>query len=130
MTQVTETKQEHTNEEQTRPGRTYVPSVDITETEDALRVWADLPGVDEKSVEVRLEQGLLSIEGHLSLEGYEDLSPVYTEYNVGNFVRRFRVPSSLDTARIEGKMANGVLELTIPRSESARPRRVEITAGS
>ncbi len=130
MTQVTETKQEQSNEEQTRPGRTYVPNVDITETEDALRVWADLPGVDEKSVEVRLEQGLLSIEGHLSLEGYEDLSPVYTEYNVGNFVRRFQVPSSVDTARIEGKMANGVLELTIPKSESARPRRVEITSGS
>jgi HSP20 family molecular chaperone IbpA len=120
------TKQEHENGEQTRAGRTYVPDVDITESGEALRVWADLPGVDENSVEVRLDQGLLSIEGRVSLEGYEDLRPVYTEYNVGNFVRRFRIPNTVDTAKIQGKMSNGVLELTIPKSEAARPRRIEV----
>jgi HSP20 family molecular chaperone IbpA len=138
------TKQEHESGEQTRAGRTYVPDVDITESGEALRVWADLPGVDENSVEVRLDQGLLSIEGRVSLEGYEDLRPVYTEYNVGNFVRRFRIrpvyteynvgnfvrrfriPNTVDTAKIQGKMSNGVLELTIPKSEAARPRRIEV----
>lgn len=121
-------KEEDRNEEQTRPGRTFLPNVDISESEDALRVWADLPGVDENSVEVRLDQGLLSIEGRVSLEGYKGLTPVYTEYNVGNFVRRFRVPGTVDTSKIEGKMSNGVLELTIPKAETARPRRIAITS--
>lgn len=123
-----QTKQEATAEEHTRPGRTYVPSVDIAESDDQLWLWADMPGVDEKSVHVHLEDGVVTIEGRVSVEDYENLTPLYTEYNVGNFERRFRVSDAIDTERITARMRDGVLELQLPRAQSARPRRIEIQA--
>ena len=86
-----------------RPGRTYVPKVDICETEDALFVWADLPGVDESSVDVRLDNQDLSIEARVALDEYEGLTPVYTEYQVGHFARRFRIGRAVDSERITAK---------------------------
>jgi HSP20 family molecular chaperone IbpA len=116
-------------QERVRPGRVFTPRVDIAETEQALWVWADMPGVNESSVEVSLENDLLSIEGHVSADDYESLEPVYTEYNVGNFVRSFRLSSEIDLGRIRAKMTHGVLELELPKTERAQPRRIEIQAG-
>ena len=114
------------SEERTRPGRTYLPNVDICETEEALWLWADMPGVDDKSVEVELDRELLSIHGRVSPAEYENLTPLYTEYNVGDFERRFRISSEIDTDRIRARVANGVLELELPKAERARRRRIEI----
>jgi HSP20 family molecular chaperone IbpA len=122
-------KQELAREEETRPGRRFVPRVDIHETDDALWLWADLPGVDEKSVDVELENGELSIQGRVSLEGYESLSPVYTEYNVGHYLRNFRLSDRIDVDRIEAKMTNGVLELQLPKLAAAKPRQIPISVG-
>jgi len=122
-------KQELAREEATRPGRSFVPRVDIHETGDALWLWADLPGVDEKSLDVRLENGELSIEGRVSLEGYESLTPVYTEYNVGHYLRSFRLSDRIDIDRIEAKMTNGVLELQLPKLATAKPRQISISVG-
>ncbi len=115
-------KQELSGEESTRPGRAYVPQVDICETADSLWLWADMPGVDDKSVEVRLAEGVLSIAGQVSLQDYENLSPVYTEYNVGNYFRRFSL-----SEHIKARMTNGVLQLELPKSARAKPRRIEVT---
>jgi HSP20 family molecular chaperone IbpA len=115
--------------EATRPGRTYLPSVDISESEGALWLWADVPGVDENSLDIRLDNDQLTIEGRVSLDEYENLSPVYTEYNVGNFVRTFRVSESIDAERIQASVKNGVLELQLPKAEKARPRRIAVNAG-
>ena len=71
-------KQELTGEERTRPGRTYMPNIDICETKDSLWLWADMPGVDEQSVNLNVDDGVLRIEGHVSLKEYEGLSPAYT----------------------------------------------------
>jgi HSP20 family molecular chaperone IbpA len=120
---------EVTSDESTHPGRTYRPSVDICETEEALWLWADMPGVDENTVDVQLNEGVLSIEGKVTLEDYENLVPRYTEYNVGNFVQRFTVPSQIDVERIRAKMSNGVLELELGKVERAKPRRIEISNG-
>ena len=120
------TKQELQGEERTRPGRTYVPDVDICETKDGLWLWADMPGVDEKSVDINLADGVLSIEGRVSLKEYEDLIPVYTEYNVGNYLRRFTVSEDIDGDKIKARMDNGVLELELPKSARALPRRITI----
>jgi HSP20 family protein len=114
-------------EEQTRPGRTYLPNVEIRETEDALWLWADMPGVDQSSIDIHLENGVLSIEGQVQTDEYTDLTPAYSEYNVGNFRRSFRLSTAIDTQRIEAKMKNGVLELRLPKSEEARPQRIPIT---
>ena len=119
-------KQEVSGEESTRPGRTYVPDVDICETRDSLWLWADMPGVDKDSIEVKLADGVLSIEGRVELREYENLSPVYTEYSVGNYARRFTVSPDIDGERIKARMSNGVLELELPKMERAKPRRIEV----
>jgi HSP20 family molecular chaperone IbpA len=125
--QVTVKQEGDLAEEQTRPGRTYLPNVEIRETEDSLWLWADMPGVDQSSVEIHLENGALSIEGVVKTDEYADLTPAYTEYNVGNFRRSFRLSTAIDTHRIDAKMKNGVLELRLPKSEEARPQRIPIT---
>jgi HSP20 family protein len=102
-------------EEETRPGRAYVPNVEIRETEDALWLWADMPGVGQESVDVHLENGVLSIQGEVQMDDYADLVPAYTEHNVGNFKRSFRLSTVIDTEHIEAKMESGVLELQQPK---------------
>ncbi|MBM4254762.1 MAG: Hsp20/alpha crystallin family protein [Deltaproteobacteria bacterium] len=121
-------KQEMTDNEPTRPGRTYVPEVDIYETADSLWLRADMPGVDEQSIEVHVNEGVLSIEGQVEVKDYENLAPVYTEYNVGNYSRRFTLANTIDTERISARMKNGVLELELPKAEKAKPRRIAISA--
>lgn len=125
---TTQGKQEVTREEQTRPGRTYLPAVDIYETADSLWLRADMPGVDEQSIEVNVANGVLSIEGQVSLKDYENLTPMYTEYNVGNYMRRFTLSNEIDTDRINARMTNGVLELELPKAERAKPRRITVSA--
>jgi HSP20 family protein len=120
-------KQELAGQEQTRPGRTYVPDVDICETADSLWLWADMPGVDENSVEIHLADGALSIEGRVSVKEYQDLVPVYTEYNIGNYLRRFTVSADIDAEHIKARMRDGVLELELPKSARAKPRRISIS---
>jgi HSP20 family molecular chaperone IbpA len=123
------THKEVSREEQTRPGRSFVPKVDIVESEHGLRLWADLPGVDEKSVDVSLVDGVLTIDARVAAEEYAELVPIYTEYNVGNFVRRFTLPADIDPAAIKASLVNGVLELELPKAEHAKPRRIEIQSG-
>ncbi len=126
---TTQDKQEVKTEEPTRPGRTYVPNVDISETENALWLRADMPGVKEDSIEISVEKNVLSIEGQVALQEYENLAPVYTEYNVGNYQRRFTLSNAIDADKIHAHLTNGVLELELPKAESAKPRRVAVQVG-
>jgi HSP20 family protein len=121
-------KQEVSREEPTRPGRTYQPDVDIYETPERLWLWVDMPGVDEKSINVDLANGVLTIEGAVALDDYNELTPVYTEYNVGNYQRRFSISSDIDLDGIKARTATGVLELELPKAERARPRKISVTA--
>lgn len=123
-------KQEVQGQEQMRPGRTFVPAVDIWEDEDGLKLRADMPGVDSDHVAVELNHDVLSLEGQVALSDYEGLSPAYTEYNVGHFQRRFVVPNGgrFDRDGIQASLTNGVLEVTLPRSEAAKPRRIAVAS--
>jgi len=121
-------KQEVSREEPTRPGRTYQPDVDIYETPERLWLWVDMPGVDEKSINVDLANGVLTIEGAVALDDYNELTPVYTEYNVGNYQRRFSISSDIDLDGIKARTATGVLELELPKAERARPRKISVMA--
>lgn len=116
--------------EQTRPGRSYLPNVDIRETESSLWLWADVPGVDESSLEVNLDDGQLRISGRVAVESYAALSPLYTEYNVGHFARSFRIDSAIDSERITARLADGVLELELPKAQAARPRRIAVNSAA
>jgi HSP20 family protein len=120
-------EKQEAREETTRAGRTYVPQVDIYETQEGLWLWADMPGVDEQSLNVHLDNGVLTIEGQVDVKDYENVTPLYTEYNVGNYVRRFTLSNDVDTDRIVARMQNGVLALEIPKSERAKPRRISVT---
>lgn len=122
-------KEEAQSEEATRPGRTYRPDVDIFETEEALVLRADVPGVDESSLAIRLDDGVLSLEGQVALRDYENLTPVATEYHIGNYLRRFHLSNDIDAERIAARVTDGVLEVTFPKSAQARPRQIQVTAG-
>ena len=124
---VRESAKQRTEDQYTRPGRTYQPSVDILETEQGLRLWADMPGVDQGSIDVELVDDVITISGRVSTAEYENLTPIYTEYNVGNYQARFRLSNKIDGSRISAKLANGVLEVERPKVEAAKPRRIEIS---
>jgi HSP20 family molecular chaperone IbpA len=99
--------------------------VDICETNDGLWLWADLPGVSEDSIDVHLDRNVLTIEGKTP-GSREERGAAHAEYEVGSFQRKFRLSSEIDTARIEARMRDGVLELRLPKAEHAKPRRIEI----
>jgi HSP20 family protein len=120
-------EKQETRDELTRAGRTYVPEVDIYETKEGLWLWADMPGVDENSLSLNLDNGVLTIEGQVDVKEYENVTPLYTEYNVGNYIRRFTLSNDVDTDRIVARMQHGVLALEIPKAERAKPRRIAIT---
>lgn len=122
-------KQELQESTKTRTGRYYVPDVDIVEDEEGLCIRADMPGVDQDRVSVNLNEDVLSLEGEVSLEDYKGLAPVYTEYNVGHFSRRFTLPeqSGFDRERITARITDGVLELRLPKAERAKPRKIPVS---
>jgi HSP20 family molecular chaperone IbpA len=119
-------KQELKGQESTRPGRVYLPDVDVAESQDKLLLWADMPGVDEKSISVTLDDGELTIEGRVAVDDYANLQPLYTEYNVGDYVRRFRVSTDLDVERIQARVVHGVLEIELPKAERVKSRKIEV----
>ena len=113
-------------QEQTRPGRYYVPDVNIYEFDDSLKLWADMPGVKEKDVNVTLKDGVLTVVGQVAADTYAGLRPMYTEYNVGNYHREFVLNEDIDESKIRATLRNGVLEVELPKKEKARPRQIEV----
>ena len=113
-------------QEQTRPGRYYVPDVNIYEFDDSLKLWADMPGVKEKDVNVTLKEGVLTILGQVATDMYAGLRPMYTEYNVGNYHREFVLNEDIDESKIRAILRNGVLEVELPKKEKAKPRQIEV----
>src|SRR5215212_5910155 len=94
--EVQQKQEAQTQGEKTVPARFYVPSTDIYETEDGLTVVMEMPGVEKENVTVKLENGVLSVDGHIDYAKYQDMQPVYTEYNVGHFARSFTLSESVD----------------------------------
>jgi HSP20 family molecular chaperone IbpA len=125
---VAKEKQQAEGAEKTRAGRSFVPDVDIVESDHGLTLWADMPGVSEKDVEVRLENHVLRLSGIVNTSTYDKLSPLYTEYNVGNYYREFRLHEDIDPEAISAQMRNGVLEVQLPKRAQAQPRRIEVKA--
>ena len=123
---VREKKELVTKEEKTVPARYYVPATDIYETDQALMVVMELPGVDKKDLDLAAENDALRVEGRIDLGKYEGLEPLYTEYNVGHFARRFTLSGKIDQGSINAELENGVLTLTLPKAKEAQPRKIAI----
>jgi len=115
--------------EHTRPGFVFRPDVDIVEQKDAFLVSADLPGVDERAIEVRLENGLLSIDASPGEAQDAAWTPLYAEYRTGGYHREFALSDAIDVNAIEAKLVDGVLRLRLPKRHEARPRQIAVQAG-
>ena len=113
-------------EEKTVPGRYYVPYADIYETDDALRVVMEIPGVERKDVNVALENDVLRVDARIDFSKYEGMEPVYTEYNVGHYTRSFTLSNKVEQEHISAELEDGVLTLTLPKAKEAQPRRIQI----
>ncbi len=127
--QVEQKREVDEGREATTPMRMFLPDADIFETEDALSVILEMPGVDRENIDINVEDGVLTVEGRIDFGKYEGLRPVYGEYNVGPFRRSFRISSQIDQERIGAEMRDGVVTLTLPKAERAKPRKIEIRAG-
>ena len=91
-------------EEKTVPARYYVPNTDIYETEDALTVVVEMPGVERDKVDIDIENDVLLIEGLIDFARYAEMQPVYTEYNVGHYSRKFSLSSKIDQNKISAEI--------------------------
>jgi HSP20 family protein len=125
--QAQKKREQESREETTIPARVFVPTADIYETQDALTVILEMPGVEKSNVSVRVEEGLLQVEGRLDLTKYQGLQPLYTEYNVGHYARSFQLSSKIDQANIAAALNDGVLSLTLPKVQEAKPRVINIS---
>jgi HSP20 family protein len=123
---VQEKKELAGKEEKTIPARYYVPSTDIYETEEALTLVVEMPGVEKKDISVDLEDDVLRVEGKIDFSKYEGLEPVYSEYNIGHFSRAFSLSSKIDQNGISAELGDGVLTLTLLKAKEALPKRIAI----
>jgi HSP20 family molecular chaperone IbpA len=115
--------------ERTRDRLAFVPRVDIYETDEAITVIADMPGVDENSVDVTLESKELTINGCVEPEMPEGYDLAYAEYQVGDYQRAFTLSDEIDSDGIEASVKDGVLRLHLPKITEARKRKIDIKAG-
>jgi HSP20 family protein len=113
-------------EERTEAGKFFSPYTDIHETVSEVVVSMEMPGVDKQSIDVTLEKGVLTVKGAVDPARYESLRPVYTEFNVGNFVRTFTVSTKIDSAAISAAMADGVLTIRLPKAAEAMAKRIAV----
>ena len=123
---VRDKKELVTKEEKTVPGRYYVPYADIYDTDNALCVVMEMPGVEKKDLNVALENAVLRVDGQINFSKYEGMEPVYTEYNVGHYARSFTLSNKVDRERISAQLDDGVLTLTLPKAKEAQPRRISV----
>jgi HSP20 family molecular chaperone IbpA len=124
--EVQEKKEVVGKEESTVPARYFLPNTDIYETDDALTVIMEIPGVAKKDIEVNVENDVLKVDAKIDFGHYEGLEPLYTEYNIGHFARAFTLSNKLDQAQISAQVEDGVLTLVLKKAKEAQPRRIAI----
>jgi HSP20 family protein len=116
--------------ERTRSGRTFRPRVDIRETDLGLTLLADMPGARPEGLTITLDRRALNVHATVEDHAPEGYSPIYQEYQVGDFECDFTLSGDFDADKIEASLIAGVLRVTIPRAEQAEARTIKIKAGS
>jgi len=112
------------NREATRSEARYVtPPVDIVETDEGLLLMADVPGLDEQSLAISVDQGILTIEGK-AVFGTGEL--LWREYSMDGYWRQFQLPETFDASKAKAEIKHGVLTLHLPKAEAAKPRKIAI----
>ena len=127
--QDTEKQVAETEGERTRDRPAFVPRADIYETDESIYVVADMPGVDENSLDITLEKGVLTLNGTVAPEASDGHSLAYAEYRVGDYTRSFSLSNEIDQEAIEATLKDGVLRLTLHKLTEAQTRRIAVKAG-
>ena len=112
-----------------RPAQAQTPAVDVYERKDALIVVADMPGVDEHSVDIHVEGQVLTIEGRVQPDCPEGCELAYSEYTLLSYRRSFALSDEIDGTRIEATIKQGVLHIVLPKAEAAKPKKISVSAG-
>jgi len=115
--------------ERTRSGQTFRPRVDILETDRGLMLLADVPGATPDGLTITLDRRALNIHATVQDHAPEGYSPIYHEYQVGNFECDFALSGDFDADKIEASLTNGVLRVAVPSAEQAEARTIKIKGG-
>ena len=86
----------------------------------------EMPGVEKKDLNIALENDVLKVDGRIDFSKYENMEPVYSEYNVGHYARSFTLSNKVDQDKISANLEDGVLTLTLPKAKAAQPRKIAI----
>jgi HSP20 family molecular chaperone IbpA len=108
---------------------TLVPATDIFEQPDALVLIADMPGVDERDVDIQIEKNVLSLTGTVQAQTYGEHRLKYHEFETGRFERKFTLSDEIDASKIEASVKDGVLRIRLPKAEAAKPRKITVSRG-
>ncbi|MBP6914869.1 MAG: Hsp20/alpha crystallin family protein [Smithellaceae bacterium] len=114
--------------EKIRNVKTFVPRVDIYETKDSIFLIADMPGVDENTVDVELEKNILTITGKVEDGMLKNHTLIFSEYEVGDYERSFTLSDEIDREKINATVKQGVLRLELPKAEKIKPKKIAIKA--
>jgi HSP20 family protein len=123
--QIEEKQEVQATGESTRNVPVFVPAVDIYESENALTLVADMPGVPIESVDIDLDSDQLTMRGTIAMQD-EKGKVIFREYTAGDYYRQFTLSSDIDRDKIQASMKDGVLKLVLPKAEAAKPRKITI----
>ena len=119
-------KQEVASPEQTTPGPYYTPTVDIFETDNAITLLADLPGVKPEGLTIDLRDNVLTLTGEIAPFEKAQEEDLIIEYEVGKYFRQFTISNIIDQEKIEANLNDGVLNLILPKADKAQPRKIAV----
>ena len=114
--------------EATYNGPVYSPAVDIFETDDRISLLADMPGVKAKDLKIDLRDNVLTLSGRVEASPSDKEASILCEYDSGTYFRQFTLSEMIDQAKIDAKLADGVLRLELPKAERAKPRQITVKA--
>jgi HSP20 family molecular chaperone IbpA len=115
--------------EQTRPGLIFTPDVDIFETDTEITLLADMPGVTADNLTIDLRDNILTLTGEVAPFEEPDEQDILIEYEIGKYHRKFNLSSVIDQSKIDAKLNDGALRLSLPKVEKATPRKIEVKTG-
>ncbi len=117
---------EATTIERTKSGKVFIPPVDIYESENDIFLFADMPGVDPKTIDITVENNVLTINAEVFDRQPEGFELVCCEYETGDYQRSFTLSDTIDQNKIEAKYENGVLKVRLPKAEKVKPKKIEV----